>query len=402
MRYANPIFALALLAACAAPSFTAETSFPLHVSPNGRYLVDHKDSRSCTRPIRPGPSSRNVPSMRRASNLAARKAQGFTVIQVNLTGSPGRQVPEDQRPFGGDNDFSRPNEKFFQAADSVIEKARALNLGIALVPLWAGCCREGWAGRGRDGALKPLNVNGPDKVREFGRWLGRRYARFPNVTWILGGDNDPHESVEEYRQLGLGLMETAPLQLRTYHPSSSHSATDVWPNEQWLNLSMVYTYFRGFNKAWNKDQPDVYEISYAEYNRSPARPFILGESTYEGEHGDWGSALQARKQAYWVMLSGGAGHAYGSPVWNFPRNWRESMALPGAGSLKHLGELFAARPWYDMVPDQKNELAVDGRGPYGRTTTPPPRSHWTTASPSPIFRPSGELRTIWPCSREAR
>ena len=202
---------------------------------------------------------------------------------------------------------------------------------LAIAPAWSGCCGEGWAGKEKDGAPKPLNTNGAEKSRELGRWLGQRYGKFDNVMWILGGDNDPNNAREEIRALGLGLKDTAPRQLITYHAASSHSSTDVWPaDEPWLDVSMVYTYFRGFNKAWNKNQPDVYEVSHAEFAKLPVRPFFLGESTYEGEHGDWGSAVQARKQAYWCVLGGGFGHAYGSPNWNFPTNWREVLELPGA------------------------------------------------------------------------
>jgi hypothetical protein len=125
---------------------------------------------------------------------------------------------------------------------------------------------------------------------------------------------------------------------------------------------MVYTYFRGFNKAWNKNQPDVYEISHAEFAKAPVRPFFLGESTYEGEHGAWGSALQARKNAYWCLLGGGFGHAYGSPNWNFPANWREVLELPGAASLKHFRALAESRPWWILMPDTLNVVATEGRG----------------------------------------
>jgi hypothetical protein len=139
----------------------------------------------------------------------------------------------------------------------------------------------------------------------------------------------------------------------------------VWPaDEGWLDVSMVYTYFRGFNKAWNKNQPDVYEVSHAEFAKVPVRPFFLGESTYEGEHSAWGSALQARKNAYWCVLGGGCGHAYGSPNWNFPSNWREVMNLPGAASLKHFRSLLESRPWWTLRPDTLNMVAVEGRGPF--------------------------------------
>ena len=89
---------------------------------------------------------------------------------------------------------------------------------------------------------------------------------------------------------------------------------------------MVYTYFRGFNKAWNCVQQDVYEVCYAEYKKAAGMPFILGESTYEGEHGDWGNDLQVRKQAWWAVLSGAAGHAYGSPRWKMERYYEISWS----------------------------------------------------------------------------
>lgn len=127
---------------------------------------------------------------------------------------------------------------------------------------------------------------------------------------------------------------------------------------------MVYTYFRGFNKAWTKDQPDVYEASHSEFAKIPLRPFFLGESTYEGEHDSWGGQVQARKNAYWCVLGGGCGHAYGSPNWNFPPNWREVIALPGAASLKYFRMLMESRPWWKLVPDVKNVVAVEGRGTF--------------------------------------
>jgi hypothetical protein len=59
-----------------------------------------------------------------------------------------------------------------------------------------------------------------------------------------------------------------------------------------------------------QNQPDVYEVSHAEYAKAPVRPFFLGESTYEGEHGAWGGELQAHKQAYWCKLGGGNGRSF--------------------------------------------------------------------------------------------
>jgi hypothetical protein len=67
---------------------------------------------------------------------------------------------------------------------------------------------------------------------------------------------------------------------------------------------------------------------------------------------------------WWCVLGGGFGHAYGSPNWNFPAHWREVLEPPGAHSLKHLRALLESRPWWKLIPDINDVVAVDGRGPF--------------------------------------
>lgn len=353
------------IAALGAAEFLSP-QFPLKVSEHRRHLVDQRGTPFLYHADTPWMLFTKLTEAEAKEYIARRKEQGFTALQVQLTGFLGMTNRAGELPFAGtppEQDFAQPNEKFFAHVDRVLAEAQRQGMLLAIAPAWSGCCGEGWAGKEKDGRLKPLNANGAEKSRELGRWLGKRYGKFDNVIWILGGDNDPNNARAEMRALGLGLKDTAPHQLITYHAASSHSSTDVWPAaEPWLDVSMVYTYFRGFNKAWNKNQPDVYEVSHAEFAKLPVRPFFLGESTYEGEHGAWGSAVQARKQAYWCVLGGGFGHAYGSPNWNFPANWREVLELPGANSLCHLRTLFDSRPWWKLIPDLNNLVAVAGRG----------------------------------------
>ncbi len=362
------LITLAFLGLVAGSATAAELAFPLRVSESRRHLVDARGTPFLYHADTPWMLFLKLTEPEAREYLARRKEQGFNALQVQLTGFLGMTNRAGELPFVGtlpDQDFTKPNENFFTHVDRVMAEARRQGMLLAIAPLWSGCCGEGWAGRDRQNRPVPLNVNGPERTRAFGRWLGQRYGGFDNVMWILGGDNDPHNAHAEIRALGLGLKDTAPRQLLTYHAASSHSSTDVWPaNEPWLDVSMVYSYFRGFNKAWNKDQPDIYEVSHAEFAKIPVRPFFLGESTYEGEHGAWGSALQARKQAWWCVLGGGFGHAYGSPNWNLPAHWREVLELPGANSLKHLRALLESRPWWKLMPDMRNVVAVDGRGPF--------------------------------------
>jgi len=346
----------------------AEPKFPLTVGENRRHLVDQTGRPFLYHADTPWMLFAKLTEAEAMGYIVRRKDQGFTALQVMLTGFLGMTNLVGALPFAGtlpEQDFAQASERFFAHIDRVVAEAQRQGMLLAIAPVWSGCCGEGWAGKEKNGGLKPLNANGAEKSRTFGRWLGNRYGKFPNVMWILGGDNDPNNARAEIRALGLGLKDTAPQQLITYHAASTHSSTDVWPaDESWLDVSMVYSYFRGSNKAWNKNQPDIYEVSHAEFPKIPVRPFFLGESTYEGEHGDWGSALQARKQAYWCVLGGGFGHAYGSPNWNMPANWRELLELPGAISLKHLRTLLKARPWWKLMPDMNNVVAAEGRGTF--------------------------------------
>lgn len=340
-----------------------EPKFPLSVSENGRYLVDASGKPFLYHADTPWMLFLKLTQDEAKDYISRRREQGFNALQVQLTGFLGMKNRDGELPFAGmppDQDFSKPNEEYFAHIDQVMLEAQQQGMLLAIAPLWSGCCGEGWAGTNKKQQPVPLNINGPTKSREFGRWLGERYKKFDNVLWILGGDNDPENAREEIRSLGLGLKETAPHQLITYHAASTHSSTDVWPpTEHWLDVSMVYTYFRGFEKAWNKNQPEVYELSHAEYAKQSIRPFFLGESTYEGEHGAWGNELQARKAAWWCVLSGGCGHAYGSPNWNMSSNWRETLEMPGANSLCHLRSLFESLAWWKLVPDIEHVIAIN-------------------------------------------
>ena len=234
--------------------FAVEPTFPLKLGENQRHLVDQAGRPFLYHADTPWLLFTKLTEAEAKDYIGRRKEQGFTALQIQLTGFPGMTNRAGALPFAGtppEQDFAQPNEKYFTHVDRVIAEAQRQGMLLAIAPAWSGCCGEGWAGKEKNGALRPLNANGAEKSREFGRWLGNRYGKFANVMWILGGDNDPNNARAEIRALGLGLKDTAPQQHITYHAASTHSSTDVWPaDERWLDVSMVYTYFRGFNKAW--------------------------------------------------------------------------------------------------------------------------------------------------------
>src|SRR5258708_13433638 len=96
-----------------------------------------------------------------------------------------------------------------------------------------------------------------------------------------------------------------------------------------------------------------------DYQRTPATPFVLIESTYEGEHN--ASAVQIRRQAYWAVLSGATGQFMGNrPIWLFDPGWEPAVNSPGARDMTTMDSLFASRPWHELVPDHKHNAVIAG------------------------------------------
>jgi hypothetical protein len=343
---------------------TAQTyTFPLHISSNHRYLADANG-----KPFFYASDSGwwlffglNMNETRKYFSL--RKQQGFSVIQVQLTAIPGAVNREGEKPFA-DNDITKPNEKFFDYADQVIALADSFHLVLEIAPLWYGCCNEAWGSY-----MKKAGVTG---CKQLGSYIGNHYKKYNNIIWIMGGDNDPGNNRNEIRALALAIKSAAPKQLITYHAASSHSSTDIWDStERWLDISMTYTYFRGFHKAWNYVQPDVYEVNYTEYRKVPTKPFVLGESTYENEHTDvTQTELQVRKQAWYSMLSGACGYSYGSPFWSVgskwfkQEDWKTVIELPGANTMKYLNDLFHSFQWQTLIPDIEGRFIISGNNKY--------------------------------------
>jgi hypothetical protein len=81
----------------------------------------------------------------------------------------------------------------------------------------------------------------------------------------------------------------------------------------------------------------------------------MAEGAYEAgpEYGFPVNPLLIRQQAYWSYLSGGF-HSYGhSHNWRVPSDWKSALDAPGARQMRILRDIFTARCWWDLVPDQR-------------------------------------------------
>ena len=356
--------------------------FPLAVRPGERYLVD-----AAGKPflIHGDTAWSLIADLTREEvdlYLDDRRARGFNTILVSLietrfaTNAPANaygQLPFHNQPFetvaaladllpSGTlakygtlaatlfTDYGAPNEAYFAHADWVLRRAEQKGFLVLLTPSYTG-----YKG-GTQGWYRAMIMNGADRLRQYGEFLGRRYRDFANIVWVHAGDYDPPEK-DLVRAIAEGIREFDPRALHTAHGAPETAALEYWQGEPWLQVNNVYTY------------GPVCPSALEQYVRRKHMPFFLIESAYENEHE--ATERRLRTQAYHAVLCGAAGQVFGNnPIWHFdgpgiyptPLTWQEALDSRGAQSMTHLRELLASVPWWLLEPDSDHRLLTDGIG----------------------------------------
>jgi hypothetical protein len=335
---------------------TARPRFPIRTFPRRRYLVDKAGKPFLMQGDSPWSLIAELTQKEVNEYLADRKRRGFNTLLVNLLehrfASKAPANAYGDAPFTQAGDFSTPNEAYFRHADWVLRRASSMGFLVLLAPAYIGF-RDS-----PDGWWREMVASGPEKLRDYGRYVGRRYSRFPNIMWVEGGDdNPPMEGIVD--ALAAGIAETDPKALQTGHTAPESAPLETWDRRTWLDVNNVYTY------------KDVYLHSIKEYRRSDL-PFFLMESAYEGEHSV--STRRLRIQAWHALLAGATGQLFGNnPIWHFSGPglyaglatppWQQALDTPGARSMTVVGKVFGALPWWRLIPDEVGtRLIVKGRG----------------------------------------
>lgn len=329
------------------PGTAHRPAFPLRVRPGARFLEDASGVPFLVHADVPGNILVQLKREDAIRYLDDRQKRGFNTLFTGLiekfyASHPPANAYGDA-PFRVAGDFTTPVEAYFAHVDWFLEEAARRGFLVGLTPAWLGfkAGKEGW--------YREMVASGPERLREYGRYLGKRYARFDNVLWIHGGDYNPPDKAL-VRAIAEGIREFDRRALHTAHAAPGFAAIDVWRGETWLQIDTVYTY------------GPVYPPTLQQYRDRQRLPFILMESAFENEHG--ADERRLRAQAYQALLTGAAGHVFGNnPIWHFdapgiydaPMTWQDALASRGAQSITHLRNLFATLDWTRLVPD------VDGR-----------------------------------------
>jgi hypothetical protein len=343
---------MVLVVATASAADADGPRFPLSVAVGGRYLED-----ATGRPfLMHGDTAWSlIADLTREDAelyLTDRAARGFNTILVELieskfaTNAPANAYREP--PFLVAGDYSTPNEKYFAHADWILSRARELGIAVLLTPSYIG------GGGGEEGWYRVMGANGPDKLRDYGRYLGRRYKGYDNIIWVHGGDYDPPNR-SLVTAIADGIVEIDRRVLHTAHGSPETPVSEFWRDQAWLKIDNVYTYH------------SVHKAALEQYARGTGRPFFLIETKYENEREATGRDL--RTQAYHALLGGASGQIFGNnPIWHFngpslyqaPTGWKGALDSPGSRDMTHLHALFNSLPWWRLVPDVDNLVLVRG------------------------------------------
>lgn len=294
--------------------------------------------------------------------LKRRSEQGFTVIQaVVLAEMDGLHTPNayGHTPLLND-DPAKPNEKYFEHVDYIIDKAASYNINIGLLPAWGDKIFKDRWGKGPE-------IFNEQNAATYASWLAKRYGNKTNIIWILGGDRNPRNDsdIAIWRSMGTALKKTTDGKaIISYHPQPNEKGSAQWFHEdKWLDFNM-------FQTGHCRDAA-VYDKIQTVYKMQPVKPVMDAEPIYE-DHPvcfnvkDLGtsSAYDIRKAAYLDLFAGAFGHTYGChDIWqmysskNEPVNgphlfWPEAMELPGANQMIHVRKLIESHPVLDRVPDQ--------------------------------------------------
>jgi hypothetical protein len=317
--------------------------------------------------------------------LDHRARQGFSIINVMMvfTGGPGMgavsQDVEGTLPFLNWNPAT-PNEAFFKNIDRVLAVARSKNLILAIMPCG-----------GSSGAyVKKQKIFTEANVREYGRWLGRRYKDTPNLIWVNGFDLKSSEYPEITQALAAGLQEgDGGEHLITFHPGGGNSSS-YFHTEKWLSYNTIQTW----SDYWR-----IHALVLADYCRLPVKPVVLAEGAYE-DGPEYPSRpitpLVVRKQAWWAFLAGGF-HTYGhNDMWRKNPTWRESLDSPGARQMGILKQVLSSREWWTLVPDQSVIAAGAGSDKYLNAAARSTRGDWAIlylSTRNPITVDFGKVTT---------
>jgi len=303
--------------------------------------------------------------------LTDRAAKGFNIIQVmvlhslnvkNVYGDSALINMNVATPLVTDgNSFEDTTQyDYWDNVDFVVDNAAEKGIYIGMVPVWGSNMKSG-------------KVSQAHAV-EYSSWLANRYKDRSNIIWLNGGDILGSDSINTWKAMGNTINEVDTTHLITFHPFGRKTSSIWFHDENWLDFNMFQSGHRRYDQddsEWGFGQ-DNWKYVNNDYSKTPVKPTLDGEPSYEGIPQGLHDTLQPywtsddlRRYAYWSVFAGACGFTYGNnsvmqfnrrgdknPAYGAKKYWTQAINDPGAGQMQFLKNLMLSRPFLERVPDQ--------------------------------------------------
>ena len=332
------------------------TPFVTGVSGNGRYFVDQTGAPVLIKGDSPWALFSNLSPAEVELWAANRESHGFNSAIVSLIGdsrnggpSNGGGTYDGIKPFVNGN-ITTWNEAYWARMDNYLTILKNHGITAFLYPM------DGWNTLS-GGAFYHKSAT---DSRTYGQMVATRYASYPNIVWMAGGDYqyfDDSQVYTEFTNMLSGIRSTGDNRLFSVQHTLESLSTDVSQYESLTNWNFAYTYSLS------------YALTLRAYNQSLSardpRPVVMSESNYEGENNTGGPTTTneaLRRQQLWSLTSGSAGEFTGSQDWLFVAGWQNRLTTVWISQMQKIRNLFSSFNWHLLVPDDQAPLVTAGRG----------------------------------------
>jgi hypothetical protein len=367
-----------LLFSCTSPKETEQSTqgvnlSNLQISDNGRYFTTEDEEPFFWL----GDTGWLIPSKLDREEVVRyfedRSEKGFNVIQISVlhelaatntygdSALIGKNVSTPNITEG--NSFGNADQyDYWDHVDYIVDKANEHDLYIAMVLVWGGNVRSGNVSR--------------EQALDYASFLAERYKDRPNMIWLNGGDTFGNDSTATWNIIGNTLNKKVPNHLITFHPRGRTQSSTWFHNEPWLDFNMFQSGHRRYDQDTAKAElrygEDNWRYVEVDYSKTPIKPTLDGEPSYEGIPQGLHDATQplwtdkaVRRYGYWSVFAGAAGYTYGhnaimqmykstddESAFGNTKVWTNALDDPGAQQMIYLKNLMLSQPYFTRVPDQ--------------------------------------------------
>lgn len=310
----------------------SQSATPMRISPAGHYFTDQAGQPFLWLGDTEWELFHQLTASDAGKLLLERKKQGFTVVQVMVTGVfrewaiVNKMAPDTINEVWQNRDPSQINENYFKRVDSIIAYAASINMILV-----AGVYHAQDIDHGR---ITLANA------RPWAKWLASRYRSASNIIW----SSYPHAdtaSMEILNEVIKGLQEgDGGTHLITIHPDPSPRSSSFFEPAPWLSFNTLQTWNSGYIN---------HTMVLSDYYKTPLKPVVNGEARYEEEDGT--TPADTRRAAYFSFLAGGF-YSYGHrDNWKSARTWKKWYASAGAKQMSIFSTICKKISWWKLAPD---------------------------------------------------